>query len=271
MNQPKIIYDLGANNGDDIPYYLLKADLVVAVEANPVLAESIKFRFKDHIRAGRLFVENIVVTADGGTGGIDFFIHKTEHVLSQLGEPPPHESGKFRKERLPSRGVADIISQHGEPHYVKVDIESCDALILRALFSHGCFPPYISAEAHSIEVFSLLHAVGNYNAFKLVDGQTVFGKYCNRSIADHASGTVTNYSFPYNSAGPFGNDIDGPWWSADDFSRMLAFEILGWKDIHASNAHPPTQTTHARFRGLLVNYFLRVIKSKLTLKRSLIL
>jgi hypothetical protein len=31
----KIIYDLGANNGDDIPYYLLKADTVVAVEANP--------------------------------------------------------------------------------------------------------------------------------------------------------------------------------------------------------------------------------------------
>jgi predicted O-methyltransferase YrrM len=35
----KIIYDFGSNNGDDIPYYLLKSDLVIAVEANPALCD----------------------------------------------------------------------------------------------------------------------------------------------------------------------------------------------------------------------------------------
>ena len=41
----KIIYDFGANNGDDIPYYLMKADEVIAVEANPKLCDVIKNRF----------------------------------------------------------------------------------------------------------------------------------------------------------------------------------------------------------------------------------
>ena len=31
----KIIYDFGAARGENIPYYLLKSDLVVAVEADP--------------------------------------------------------------------------------------------------------------------------------------------------------------------------------------------------------------------------------------------
>ena len=38
----KIIYDLGAGDGSNIPYYLLKADTVVAVEANPRLCQIIK-------------------------------------------------------------------------------------------------------------------------------------------------------------------------------------------------------------------------------------
>lgn len=262
MNQRRVIYDLGANNGDDIPYYLLKADVVVAVEANPVLTDAIKVRFDQEIRTGRVVVENCVLTASGSAGTTDFFIHKTEHVLSQLEEPPSPEIQNFRRERLPSRPVAELISQHGEPYYVKVDIESCDALILRSLFKAGCFPPYLSAEAHSVEVFSLLHAMGNYSAFKLVDGHTVSQIYRDRPIMDRASGQVVSYSFPYNSAGPFGNDVDGPWWSADDFSRILAFEILGWKDIHVTNEQPADVGAKARFRSLLADYLLRAIKIK---------
>lgn len=57
----KVIYDFGANNGDDIPYYLLKADVVVAVEANPKLCNAISNRFENYISDGRLFVENCVL------------------------------------------------------------------------------------------------------------------------------------------------------------------------------------------------------------------
>ena len=78
----KIIYDIGSNNGDDIPYYLLKSDLVVAVEANPDLCKLIKGRFKKEIEQEKLVVENCVVTNDFNLKEVSFYIHKTNHVLS---------------------------------------------------------------------------------------------------------------------------------------------------------------------------------------------
>ena len=58
----KIIYDLGAGIGSNIPYYLLKADTVVAVEANPRLCQIIKNKFDKEISKKNLIVENSVVT-----------------------------------------------------------------------------------------------------------------------------------------------------------------------------------------------------------------
>ena len=49
----KIIYDIGSNNGDDIPYYLLKSDLVIAIEANPKLCNLIEEKFKNEIKQKR--------------------------------------------------------------------------------------------------------------------------------------------------------------------------------------------------------------------------
>jgi hypothetical protein len=59
MRHEKLIYDFG----DDIDYYLNKADKVVAVEANPLLCKQIEERFRKKIGDGRLFIENCVVTS----------------------------------------------------------------------------------------------------------------------------------------------------------------------------------------------------------------
>jgi FkbM family methyltransferase len=203
----KIIYDFGANNGDDIPYYLLKSDLVVAVEANPLLCEFIKDRFKDQISAGYLVVENCVLSAEDSSKPVDFFIHKTNHVLSQF--PRPDNLDNFEKVFLPSKYVLEIIQEFGDPYYIKIDIEHYDQIILRELFANNVMPPYISSESHSIEIFSMMVAIGKYNAFKLVDGASVERRYRNCNITTHQG--VIQYSFPHHSAGPFGNDISGPW------------------------------------------------------------
>jgi len=83
----KIIYDFGSNNGDDIPYYLLKADLVVAVEANPALARHIESRFAHEIQEGRLAVENCVLTTCAEPQSVSFYVHNSDHVLSQFPRP----------------------------------------------------------------------------------------------------------------------------------------------------------------------------------------
>jgi hypothetical protein len=129
--------------------------------------------------------------------------------------------------------VEQLFARHGSPHYVKIDVEHYDQVILRALFAAGIRPPFISAESHSIEVFALLVAEGAYCAFKLVDGPSVATRYRDWPIETRRG--TERQSFPHHSAGPFGDDIDGEWMTAFNFARLLSFEGLGWKDIHASN------------------------------------
>jgi FkbM family methyltransferase len=234
MNK-KIIYDFGSNNGDDIPYYILKSDLVIAVEANSVLCDHIKNRFKKQITNGSLIVENCVLNVGESPDQIAFYIHKTNHVLSQL--PRPDNIDQFVEVTLPSKNVIELIRKYGDPYYIKIDIEHYDQIILDELFTNGIVPPYISSESHSINVFASLVALGKYNSFKLVDGSLVSNKYKEYEISTN-DGSI-KYSFPHHSAGPFGNDISGPWMTANNFFRVLAFAGLGWKDIHASNIEDP--------------------------------
>lgn len=234
----KIIYDFGSNNGDDLPYYLLKSDLVVAIEACPTLCETIRQRFSNEIVDNKLIVINCVATNSENDSNVDFYISRDRHGLSQFPKPDEANLGDFEQVRLPARSAVSIIDEYGPPHYVKIDIEHYDAEILRVLFDHGIRPPFISAESHSIEVFSLLVSHGHYNAFKLVNGDEVEEFYTNR-VYKSDDGQLITHSFPRHSAGPFGEDIDGDWIDADNFYRLLAFEGLGWRDIHATNLIEP--------------------------------
>jgi len=235
--QKKLIYDFGSNNGDDIPYYLLKSDLVIAVEANPSLCDQIKNRFSKEIAEGRLIVENCVLDVNDSAESVPFFIHKTNHVLSQFPQPDPSVINQYEKVQLPSKNVIDIIKAYGEPYYIKIDIEHYDHVILKQLFLNNIFPPYLSAESHSIDIFCLFVVFGSYESFKLIDGDAVSTKYKDYEIATNSGSK--KYSFPYHSAGPFGNDIKGDWMTKNNFSRLLMFAGLGWKDIHVSNVDAP--------------------------------
>jgi FkbM family methyltransferase len=229
----RIIYDLGANNGCNIAYYLLKAEKVIAVEANPKLASEIKAKFSSEIASGRLVVENVVLSVENGSSTVPFYIHKTKDVLSQFPEPSQESIVKYQRVDLPSKSVFKILEENGAPYYVKIDLESFDSIVLRALFEKGIRPPFISAESHSIEIFALLVASGGYNSFALLDGKTVPKHYTNHQIKTGLG--FAKFSFKKHSAGPFGEDLKEKWLTADNFLRVLAIKNLGWKDIHASN------------------------------------
>ena len=252
----KIIYDLGANNGDDIPYYLLKSDLVVAVEANPTLCQIINKRFQVEIEQGELVVENCVLTVEEDVSEVSFYIHKEDHVRSQFPKPPPEELINYEAVLLPSKSAIRIIEKYGEPYYIKIDIEHYDSEILQALYESNFFPPFISAETHDIKVFSLLVVMG-YGAFKLVEGRAVSHVYSGCSI-QHGQEKIS-YSFPYHSAGPFGNDIKGKWMNAENFLRLLAYEGLGWRDIHAARFEKADSSAMPS----LIKYGKHLIKYKL--------
>lgn len=242
-----IIYDVGSNNGDDIPYYMMKGDVVVAIEANPVLCEGIRQRFAAEIQEGRLIVECCVVTDCEAPEVVDFYLHNKNHVVSQFPIPSEDRLELFTRIELPSRSILSIISEHGFPYYVKIDIEHFDVPLLKAMFSSDIRPPFISAESHSLEVLSTLAGQGCYTAFKLVDGPTVSRVYTDRLIESNFAQQKIRYSFPHHSAGPFGDDIDGDWLSFDSILKLLSVVGLGWKDIHATNVRKAEPMSRPRF------------------------
>ena len=241
----KTIYDFGSNNGDDIPYYLLKSDKVISIEANPALCEFIRDRFKEEILKGRLIVENCAIT-ESCDGNIDFYLHDKYHVRSTLVAPgkAPDEGGftdkDFTRINIKAISVGSLIKQYGKPYYAKIDIEGYDENLLNAFVLNQIIPPYISVESHTIGVFALLSEKLGYKSFKLVDGRSVGSIYSRSIFHSPVLDKQVLYSFPHHSAGPFGNDIHGEWMDKKTLLKVLAIQGLGWKDIHASAADRPT-------------------------------
>ena len=232
------IYDFGSNNGDDIPYYLLKADKVVAVEANPSLAEIIAQRFSKEISEGRVIVENVAVTEFESREPIRFFVHLKNHVLSTTIDPGPVNAEEFEVVLVESKAAHTLVAEHGHPFYIKIDLEGLDSDILRSLFRHSIFPHYISAEGHDPAILGLIHGLGGYQRFKVVEGQDV-GRKLSRMMISTKDLEKVSYHFPKHAAGPFGNDIDGPWFDAGQLFEFLRFRGLGWYDIHAELGPSP--------------------------------
>lgn len=232
-----VIYDFGMNDGSDLEYYLKKGNKVVSVEANPELCLQVSEAYRSEIEMGRLTIVNVALSSQD-FGETDFYIHKTNDVLSQLPQPAPEALHEFEVQQIGQRRASSLIVENGAPHYVKIDLEHYDHIVLRELFSAGIFPDHISAEFWTIEVFALLVTAG-YTAFNLLDGRFVPLDYGNAVIAT-PHGPLP-YAFPPHSAGPFGVDIATPWWDKEAFSSVLVAEGLGWRDIHASKVIPPSK------------------------------
>ena len=234
---------------------------MVAVEANQELCLQISNKFAEEIKQGKLVVERYVLCDSEDQDEVAFYIHKTNHVLSQFPRPKDELIHNFDQVLIPSITPAKLIRKHGDPHYIKIDIEHFDAQILRSLFQNHIRPPYISAEAHTAEVFSLLVTQGGYDAFKLVDGASVAIDYKNRTISSN-TGSRVNYSFPFHSAGPYGDDVDGDWLTANAMLRKLGLYGCGWRDLHATNEAKKTVDTFP-YRREFPKYVLKKLSARL--------
>lgn len=230
-----LIFDIGSNNGDDIPYYLFKARQVVAIEANPTLCDQIRARFAQQIRDGRLVVENVALVGTDAEE-VQFFLHQRHHVLSSLAPDIADESfdSDFTKITVRAMNVSTLVEKYGVPYYAKIDVEGYDDVILASFVSAGIKPPYLSAESHKIGVFALLSEALSYTSFKLVDGRSVGSVYKRALFRSPVLEKTVAYSFPNHSAGPFGNDVFGEWMDKATLLKYLALQGLGWRDIHAS-------------------------------------
>ena len=91
LGSKKIIFDIGANRGQNIDYYLAKVDIVIAIEANPILINDIRDKHSKSIKANRLFTENCVLTASKISNcmavGVSWFLLHQNVEQSSVIEP----------------------------------------------------------------------------------------------------------------------------------------------------------------------------------------
>jgi len=164
----KLIYDVGAHNGADTRNYLLRGYDVVAVEADPGLAKQLKECFADRIAAGQLRVAECGIAEMDGE--LPFYICPELTEWNSFDKDWASKRGKRTIEvRIRARRFESLLEEYGIPQFLKIDIEGCDALCIRALTANTA-PEFVSFEADqdSLALVAHLCSIG-YRRFVLVN------------------------------------------------------------------------------------------------------
>ena len=213
VENPDLIFDVGAHKGEDSDFYLKLGYRVVAVEANPALAAELRERFENAIDMAHYTVVDSAIADTNGT--VSFYVNKTKSLWGTI---DPKWADRNEKVGAASEKIAvtsirfpDLITQYGCPNYLKLDIEGADMMCVKALAATGCRPKYISLESAKTSwrelraEFKTLEALG-YRKFKVVrQGRHKSGEFT------RIDGRKVSYTFGEDASGPFGNDLTGPW------------------------------------------------------------
>jgi FkbM family methyltransferase len=230
----KIIFDIGANQGQNLNYFLEKADVVVAFEANSNLVSNIKEKFKDFIDSGKLVIENVAIIDDGNIEKINFFIKKGKGITSTLF---PENPDKLEKQEVKCGKASLLIKKYleiykiSEIEYIKIDIEGADHLVLNDLLINNVLAKNLSVECHKHEVIELLLKT-QYKSFKFVKGGDLFFKENVKITTKDNNKKIIN--FDKHSSGPYGDDIPGDYYDKNSILPFFLNNGLGWIDVHCS-------------------------------------
>jgi FkbM family methyltransferase len=141
---PKLVYDVGMNNGDDTAYYLRLGYRVVAVEANPVLVAQVSGRFAKEVAADDLTILNIGISDQEGE--LPFWICDGVSEWSSFDKSIASRDGVAHHQIvITCRRFDSILKEFGVPYYLKLDIEGNEIYCLRDLAPPN-LPRYVSFE-----------------------------------------------------------------------------------------------------------------------------
>jgi FkbM family methyltransferase len=231
----KFIIDFGANRGQNLEYFLKRADLVIAVEANPILCEFIEKEFADYVAGGKLIVENCAVSEKDSIGGLAFYIHKTRDYLSTSINQELNPN--YKKISIKGKTPGTIIQEHTKPAdsflYAKFDLEGFDSTALNTMVGQGYVSDFISIEAHTVDCLVAILNIREVKGLKLLEGIDIVKNYSSVDILT-LNKTIEKFSFKQHSSGPFGDDIAGEWMDKRIFIDYFLLKRFGWKDIHAT-------------------------------------
>jgi FkbM family methyltransferase len=234
-----LIYDIGMHKGEDAEFYLRKGFRVVAFEADPDLIVSCKERLKEFLERGKLtIVEGAIVPAEpNGTFPKTVRFYKNRDVsvwgtvLADWAERNACIGTPSSIIEVKAVDFSGAIRKYGVPHFMKIDIEGCDAVCIAALDGFEEKPTYLSIESDKTSIenvereLDLLHKLG-YLTFQAVEQskipRTQHPPYPTRE------GDYAKQQFEPGSSGLFGLELGGKWKSKGEIMRQYRFILFGY-------------------------------------------
>ena len=242
MKHPDLIFDVGLHRGEDSDFYLRKGFRVVAFEADPENADFCRGRFRGFINEQQLtIIEGAIIdpaTLKPGQRTVSFFkndgVSVWGTVRSDWAQRNEECGASSRLIQVEVVDFAAALRQHGIPHYLKVDIEGCDLVCVRALKGFADRPNYVSFESDKTSLerikaeIDLLSELG-YERFQAVEQSSV-GAQLPPSPA--REGKYVKHKFEEGCSGLFGAELGDCWRSRKQIIRQyrlirLAYYLLG--------------------------------------------
>jgi FkbM family methyltransferase len=193
----ELVFDIGANNGDDTAEYLKSGCRVIAVEANPTLCGDLRRRFSAELATGQLVIVDKAVSPKRT---VTLYLNSSDHgwgtILPSYAEHGARLRGVVTPIEVDTVTLIDLFRQYGVPDRLTMDIEGADIEAVGSLIGAD-LPAHLSIErpksfGDQMLALALLRRVG-YSRFAFVD-QTVDGDKI------------------HTTTGLFGQDLpDGAW------------------------------------------------------------
>lgn len=139
-----LVFDIGANVGDYTRTFLTLGAWVLAVDPLPACAERLRC-----IPDKRLIVVQSAVGGALGQGTIhadklSFLSSLSDGWLATARKTPRFQGCEWKQEiSVPITTLDALISTHGMPHFIKIDVEGYEPQVLDGL---SIMPPYLSFE-----------------------------------------------------------------------------------------------------------------------------
>jgi FkbM family methyltransferase len=233
---PDLIYDLGLHTGQDTAFYLKKGFRVVAIEASPLLVNAAKDRFASEVATGQLTLLNVGIGE--AKGRFPFYVHLELSEWSSFDFDIGTKRGAYEVIQVEMISLADVLREFGVPYYAKIDIEGMDLAALKSLHNFPDRPKFVSAENGPPEMLHEMVTLG-YSTFKFINQQPISTVHLPHPSKE---GRDIDWTFPFGSSGPFGEETAGDWISADEVLRQINeywgnpnrdANVHGWFDLHA--------------------------------------
>ena len=183
-----LVYDIGANNGDDAAHYLDKGFRVLCIEADPSLIQPLQSRFADAITGNRLIVLNVALAPTRSTAqfcvceGNSLWNSFDRSIAARLG-------GSVYSVELDCWPLRDLFERYGVPHFLKLSLHGQENFCLADIESNTA-PMYLSLELPrdirtSEDIFTRLGDLG-YSGFKVIDQTTQMQLRLSRPVTSRA-------------------------------------------------------------------------------------